>query len=249
VSSTWEGAIITPAINSAAPEAVPASARVRPRDAATLIVLRRDSDTVRLLMGQRSASHVFHPDKVVFPGGRVDPPDRHAPAADELHPAVAAKLSASGRTAAWSRSFAVAAVRETFEEVGIMIGAPCHLEVGRRVHPCWAAFVALGLLPSLSPLRLVARAITPPGGNRRYDARFFAVFANAIAAQVQVAQNELISSAWLTFEEARAHPLPRITRTILDHLEQRLAHDPDLDPGTEVPFHFVRHGKRQVGWL
>ena len=49
--------------------------RVRPRDAATLILYRRGSDGVRVLMGQRHSKHVFMPDKFVFPGGRVDPAD------------------------------------------------------------------------------------------------------------------------------------------------------------------------------
>src|SRR5688572_13694594 len=71
----------------------------RPKDAATLIVLRRDPDFIRVLMGRRSNAHVFMPGAVVFPGGRVDRSDRHGPALDELHPAVEAKLSLASRNA------------------------------------------------------------------------------------------------------------------------------------------------------
>ena len=47
----------------------------RPRDAATLIVIRRDGATPRILLGQRHGSHAFMPGKFVFPGGRLDAAD------------------------------------------------------------------------------------------------------------------------------------------------------------------------------
>ncbi len=221
---------------------------LRPKDAATLIVLRRDPDAIRLLMGRRSLRHVFHPDKVVFPGGRVDVSDRLVPAIDELHPAVEARLRVGGRRSS-VRSIALAAIRETFEEVGVVIGEKGVAPPGHRIPGNWAAFLEMGLLPSLSRLRLVARAITPPGRIRRYDARFFAVFADAVAAEVIVAEDELIAPAWLTFDEARASPLPAITRRVLDGLESRLADDPELSPEAPVPFHYVKHGRRHESQL
>ncbi|HUF44051.1 MAG TPA: NUDIX hydrolase, partial [Aestuariivirgaceae bacterium] len=45
---------------------------IRPRDAATLIILRRDGAKTRVLMGKRHSDHAFMPGKYVFPGGRVD---------------------------------------------------------------------------------------------------------------------------------------------------------------------------------
>src|ERR1700722_20919880 len=66
---------------------------VRPRDAATLIVLRRDGPKPRVLMGRRHGGHDFMPDKWVFPGGRIDPSDYRAPTATELRPEVAERLS------------------------------------------------------------------------------------------------------------------------------------------------------------
>ena len=54
---------------------------VRPRDAATLIIVRRDGAKPRLLMGRRNKGHSFMPGKWVFPGGRIDPDDAHPEAA------------------------------------------------------------------------------------------------------------------------------------------------------------------------
>ncbi len=61
---------------------------VRPRDAATLIIVRRDGRHPRVLMGRRASSHAFMPNKFVFPGGRVDPGDSRIRPPRDLHPVV-----------------------------------------------------------------------------------------------------------------------------------------------------------------
>src|SRR5271154_4350057 len=85
---------------------------VRPRDAATLIIVRRDAAKPRLLMGRRHGGHDFMPDKWVFPGGRIDPADFRAPVASELRPAVAERLSTNAN-ARRGRALALSAIRET----------------------------------------------------------------------------------------------------------------------------------------
>lgn len=54
---------------------------LKPRHAATLIIVRTDGPQPRLLMGRRNRGHTFMPDKWVFPGGRVDRTDYDAPSA------------------------------------------------------------------------------------------------------------------------------------------------------------------------
>ncbi len=219
----------------------------RPKDAATLIVIRRDSDALRVLMGRRSDAQVFMPGAVVFPGGRVERADGYAPALDELHPAVAAKLgfSARIRNPMRARAIAMAAIRETYEETGVLIGrrVPGMTGVGSNA---WAPFREAGVVPALAPMRLIARAVTPPRRVRRFDTWFLAIFADAIAAEVEAPDNELQSPAWLSFEQAQAQPVPSITRAVLESLEKRLQRDPSLAPDGPVPFHSVRRGKQVV---
>src|SRR5262245_10693039 len=90
-------------------------AAVRPRDAATLILVKREAPEPLVLMGQRHAGHVFMPNKVVFPGGRDDPSDhRITPTADLREDVVAAlERKCNGIN---PRAIALAAIRETFEE-------------------------------------------------------------------------------------------------------------------------------------
>ena len=89
----------------------------RPRDSATLILIRRGAKAARILMGMRSAGHAFMPNKFVFPGGRLDAADMGAPWSRDLHPATLAKLVARMRgrpSERRARGLAQAAIRETF---------------------------------------------------------------------------------------------------------------------------------------
>ena len=216
---------------------------VRPRDAATLIVLRRSAKGHQVLMGRRSSGHAFMPGMVVFPGGSVDRCDYRAPALDEFDPAVAARLASGPGAASRARALGLAAIRETFEETGILIGARADGQRSRNAS--WAAFLACGVVPRLSPLRIVARAITPPRQVRRFDARFFAVFDTEIATSRPAPDREMEDPVWLSFAETRDHKLPRITRIVLDDLQCRLEKDPALGPDGPAPFYFFRRGERR----
>ena len=65
---------------------------VRPRDAATLLTVRREGPEPRVLMGKRAASHKFMPNKFVFPGGKVDRADSRIVPPHDLHPEVMTRL-------------------------------------------------------------------------------------------------------------------------------------------------------------
>ncbi len=140
--------------------------------------------------------------------------------------------------AARARAFGIAALRETFEETGVLIGRPDSAALPRSAP--FAGFATRGLALDLSRLAFIARAVTPPGGPRRYDTRFFLARRDMIAdidTTVVGADAELEDIAWVPIEEAKAMPLPAITITVLDDLAHRLATDPALEPGGPVPFY------------
>ena len=147
-----------------------------PRDAATLIITRDDRE---VLLGVRTAHHVFMPHCYVFPGGRVDPGDSRVATPFQLRADVEAKLTESV-TAARARGLAMAAVRETFEETGLILGAPTAQPLRTR-SPHWQPFFATGMVPALDRLDYFSRAITPPNQVRRFDARFFTVDARYVS--------------------------------------------------------------------
>lgn len=221
------------------------SPNMRPRDAATLIVLDGKGPKAKMLMGRRHEDHKFMPGLFVFPGGRVDRFDGSVKADSELHPIVEKKIVSTLRqkpTRRRARALALAGIRETYEEAGLLIGTKSDAGFDAR-HPDWQAFSKLGVVPTLEPLRLVARAITPPGRTRRFDAWFFATAADHIAHRLPEGtgpSGELQDLHWLTIDEAMDLELPVITVTVLRELKKRLEKDPTLKPTTDLPFYHLK---------
>jgi 8-oxo-dGTP pyrophosphatase MutT (NUDIX family) len=220
--------------------------RLRPKDAATLVLVRRQKDGPRVLMGQRHGNMAFMANKYVFPGGRVDPGDHRIALGGELRPHVAERLT-KGASASRARGFALAAVRETFEEAGILIGERAE-KLPRTRAPAWQKFFQHGVAPRLDAMEFIARAITPPNRTRRFDARFFMADAESIAHTLDANENnELLTPCWLTLSEARALDLPSITRTVLDEVEARIGDG--TDGSRPVPFFRFRRGNSQMDFL
>src|SRR5207237_6257754 len=88
---------------------------VRPKDAATLILLDRSGRVPKVLLGKRHHGHKFMPGKFVFPGGGLEPADRRMGVARPLHPQAQARLMQRVRrpSPAHARALALAAIRET----------------------------------------------------------------------------------------------------------------------------------------
>jgi 8-oxo-dGTP pyrophosphatase MutT (NUDIX family) len=217
---------------------------MRPRDAATLLLLDRVGDTVKVLMGRRHKRHAFMPGKLVFPGGRTDPADSRIAVAQGLPDAEQSRLVGTGirATAARARAIAMSAVRETYEEAGLLIGHKGDFATTRHD---WKGFEEHRIRPSLEALRFVARAITPPGRVRRFDTRFLACWRDAVALELPDGgpTDELEEIVWLPLADALHADIPTITRTILEEVGRRLAQDPTLQPGGPAPFYRMLNGR------
>jgi 8-oxo-dGTP pyrophosphatase MutT (NUDIX family) len=197
----------------------PRPSAVRPRDAATLIVVRRDGPKPQLLMGRRHGGHSFMPGKWVFPGGRIDRSDFYVPHTGVLKPETERRLR-HGLPAARATALALTAIRETFEETGLLIGKSA--TTSPRAGP-WGPFLAQGALPDLSCLDMVARAVTPPQLPKRFDARFLLAPAEALLSlERQPDCGELDEIAWVDIGEALALELPAITRFVVRDVAERL---------------------------
>ncbi|WP_084418568.1 NUDIX hydrolase [Henriciella litoralis] len=202
----------------------------RPKDAATLILVRRDQAQPRLLMGKRSGRHTFMPDKYVFPGGRVDTADGRVPSLSEFRPTVEAKLV--HKTRRKPRAFGMTAIREMFEETGLIAGRSA--EFPGQPAPDWAKYAAQGAAPCLENLTFIGRAITPPYRPKRFDARFFMAEAEDVLIDERPAVDgaELHDLQWVTLKDAMGLDLPNVTRFMIGEIDERLkAGDPEsLDP-------------------
>lgn len=217
---------------TSAPEAVDKSQIIR--DAATIVLIRdAQTDTPKVLMGQRGAGAAFMPSKYVFPGGAVDADDRRVAltvAGDDL---TRLALDPVTETPPAPQALVAAAIRELWEEAGFMLAQPGTWS--DDVPDDWQAFADLGLVPHGEALRYIFRAVTPPGRTRRFDARFFLAMVDDVMGDpddFSQATDELGHLHWIPLAEARQLDLPFITEVVLAEAEAHLRDG----PSATVPF-------------
>lgn len=218
---------------------------VRPKDAATLILVDRAGPVPKVLLGKRHHGHKFMPGKFVFPGGRVDPADRSMPVAHELDPHTQAHLMKRLQrpSAAKARGLALAAIRETFEETGLLLGVGGQTTSKIPRGP-WSDFAAAKILPDLGALHFIGRAITPPGRPRRFDARFFTMDAGTIAHRIEGVTGpdaELVELVWMPLATAKELDMPAVTGVMLEELDARIADG--FAHELPVPFYSMPRGR------
>jgi 8-oxo-dGTP pyrophosphatase MutT (NUDIX family) len=218
---------------------------VRPKDAATLILVDRSDRLPKVLLGKRHRRHKFMPGKFVFPGGRVDPADKLMPVARPLDPGAETHLMKRvvHASVAKARAFALAAVRETFEETGLLLGIRVS-EAAEVPRGPWTAFAEAKILPDLSALHFIGRAVTPPGRPRRFDTRFFTMDASAIAHRIDGVTGpdaELVELVWMPLADAKQLDMPAVTAVMLEELDARIGDGFGHD--LPVPFYTMPRGR------
>lgn len=215
------------------PPAVPVPAR----PAATIVLLRDAPAGVEILLTRRSRQAGFVPGAWVFPGGRVDGSDATPDVVarlDGLDPAEAAARLELHEADPPAIAYYLAALREAFEETGILVGVD---DLGRP--PATAAESAavdevrvalleerigfgdalarLGCRIAGDAIEYLAHWVTPEAEPRRYDTRFFAARV-AEGAEALIDPREMTDAVWLTAREAlervEAGTLPMIFPTI-----------------------------------
>jgi 8-oxo-dGTP pyrophosphatase MutT (NUDIX family) len=204
---------------------------VKPRDAASLIIWRDGPEGAEVLMGRRSRRAAFVPDFFVFPGGRLDPADRLVRAATPLDPDSARRMGVRG-DAALAEALALAAVRETSEETGLLLAEVG--DVGAVEHPEWAHWRKLDSAPGLHRLRYFGRAITSPSSPIRFHARFFVVRADELRGEL-AGSGELSELGFYPATEVlELKPVVDVTEFMLNRLIAYAADPPRFDARTPV---------------
>ena len=190
---------------------------VRPRDAASLLIVRPGASDAEVLMGMRGARHRFMPNRLVFPGGRVDPEDRNGRFATPLRPDTRALLEKAA-TPGRAQAIAIAVARELEEETGLTLGTP----------------------PRLDGLSYLLRAVTPPTMPMRFNARFLVVDAEHVSGTL-AGSGELENLRYYAVAAALASDLADITQMVLENLLTFLALTPaERATRTLTPFYRYR---------
>jgi 8-oxo-dGTP pyrophosphatase MutT (NUDIX family) len=209
-----------------------------PRPAATIVLLRRGSEGLEVLLLERIKSSGFVPGAWVFPGGRVDGHDAGADLVarlDGITPEAAARrLALDPGADPPALAYYIAAIREAFEETGILVACDSRGATARAAaadpdtqrlrltllndeDAFPAVLDGLGLRMDAASLEYVAHWITPEVEPRRFDTRFFAA-AVPDGAEAVLNEREVTRALWLTPEAALernlAAELPMVFPTI-----------------------------------
>ena len=173
---------------------------VQARDAATLAILRDGADGLEILVTVRPRSLRFMGGATVFPGGGVSPSDADPrwERASTLSRDVAA--AATGEDEDRALAFYVCALRESFEEVGFVIGdgeLPLDRSEAEEGAEFLEACLTKAAVLALDRLVFAGRWITPQGAPVRFDTRFFCVRAPD-GWEPRPDPREVESAAWVT---------------------------------------------------
>ncbi len=182
---------------------------VRPRDAASLILLRGEGHNLELLAGRRPGHVKFMPGVWVFPGGAIDPEDRRKWRVEAGGEHLAPRLVRSAR----------AALRETWEEVGVLVGRRAAADgpaaaAAPGLTAIETAYAERGITASFDVLTYVGRAITPTPVFRRFNTRFFLGDAGAVFGD-PVSTDELEDVGWHPIARRPLVPFRDVTQFML----------------------------------
>jgi 8-oxo-dGTP pyrophosphatase MutT (NUDIX family) len=174
------------------------------RDAATVVLLRDSPTGLQAWLLTRVTQMVFAAGMSVFPGGRVEPDDADLP----FEPGAGARVAAGfGCDEPTARALLGAAVRETFEETGVLLTRPPGelAEARADVEAGKVAFGDLlrehGLIADAQALHPWAHWVTPEGEPRRYDTHFF-IAALPPGARARDLTSEASVASWVGVDEA-----------------------------------------------
>jgi 8-oxo-dGTP pyrophosphatase MutT (NUDIX family) len=194
---------------------------VRPVDAAGLVLIRTGAKGApEILLGRRHNRAGFLPDIYVVPGGRVDPEDHAASGFPEaLHPSVAAALG-SGGSRRPALAFPRAALRETFEETGLMVGRPRLPVEAESSQDVWRRYRMAGLAPEFAAMDFICRAITPIASHRRYNTRFFFMDGDLASGEIR-SNGELEDLGWRPESALGGLEIVDVTQYVLEEALRR----------------------------
>lgn len=215
-----------------------------PRDAASLVVLKGSRTNPSVLLGRRRQDAKFVPGVYVFPGGRLDRADYRHGNAYRARADVLAKLRRHCRHERKASALIWTAIRETWEETGLLIGQPGHIN-GAKHSELHEAYHDAGFKPDLQRISYVARAITPARSPIRFNTRFFLAHGSDTVGELH-SSSELVDIGWKPVKEAiHELDLMGVTKFALRHALAYWRESPDPDPNRKVP-RLIRHQEPQT---
>ena len=222
----------------------------KPKDASTLIIIRKMGEKTFVLMGRRPLQSRFMPGVYVFPGGVTEKEDLQAYKFFKLKPNKKVnKKAVKSYSDSHCQSLLLTAIRETAEETGLYLA-----ESGRNPSntfinsdSSWNHFTQKSYVPSIQKLLFFGRAITPSRLKIRFHARFFLAFYEDFIGKIK-ANRELENLDWISLGEAKNNKIADVTEFMLNEIIKLNNNYSNLSNKKSFPMFTWKNNKRWIKW-
>ena len=222
----------------------------RPKDASTLIIIRKKKQETFVLMGRRSMRARFMPGVYVFPGGVKEKEDLQAYKFFQLKPNKRInKKAVKSYSDTHCQSLLLTAIRETAEETGLYLANERKNSLQPFINnkSTWYHFTENSYIPNINKLHFFGRAITPSIFKTRFHARFFLAFYEDFIGKIK-SSRELENLDWISLNEAKNKKIADVTEFMLNELIKLNNNYSNLSNKKTFPMFTWKNNKRWIKW-
>ncbi len=222
----------------------------KPKDASTIIIIKKEKKITSVLMGQRPMNSRFMPGVFVFPGGVLEKTDFLA--CKFFKPKANSHINykrMKARSTSHAQSLLLTAIRETVEETGLYLAKKEILK--EKSHnldeSTWKKFFKNAYLPSTDKLYFFGRAITPAHLKIRFHARFFIAFYEDFIGKLK-SNGELNNLRWISLEDAKNENVADVTEFMINELIKLNNNFSNIHLKKTFPMFTWKNKKRWIKW-
>ncbi len=222
----------------------------KPKDASTLIIIKKNKKKTFVLMGQRPMQSRFMPGVYVFPGGVTEKEDLQAYKFFKLKPNKQVnKKAVKSYSNSHCQSLLLTAIRETAEETGLYLAEADKSSSKPFINSesSWSYFTEKSYVPSIHKLHFFGRAITPSKLKIRFHARFFLAFYEDFVGTMK-ANRELENLDWISLNEAKNKKIADVTEFMLNEIIKLNNNYSNVSNKKVFPMFTWKNNKRWIKW-
>ena len=218
-----------------------------PRDASSVIIIKKKYNKLYVLMGRRPRTSKFMPGIYVFPGGALDKSDFKINKIFKLSTKVRRDIVKT-RSDSHTIAIMLAAIRETAEESGLYLIEKRDFKGSSINHAkVWQTFINNSFVPSINNLCYFGRAITPSFLKIRYHARFFIADYNNFSGKIKT-NGELENIDWIDIKKVSLLPVADVTEFLINRLITINRDNEIFQKINAYPMFTRRNNKESIKW-
>ena len=222
--------------------------RIKPKDAASVIIIKYYRGKYYALMGRRPSDSKFMPGVYVFPGGALEKDDFYISKYYNLKNNLS-NFKNKAYSNNHSMAIQLAAIRETAEETGLFLGKKRNI-ININSFPkknIWSKFYTKSLIPEIDKLIFLGRAITPSFMKIRFHARFFIALSDNFEGEIN-SNGELEKLDWINIKNVKSMNIADVTEFMIEQVIRLEGNFKNILNNYKHPMFTWRNKKKWVKW-